>query len=59
MMFGTGQEIGYNTLLVYYDPTMLAINYMGVSAYTGNGTSNWTIPTSYFYSSKAWFALDT
>jgi len=49
---GSGNSPGYNAVLVYYDTSPIQINYMGVSTYSGNGTSNWTIPGEFYTASN-------
>jgi len=49
---GTGDSPGYNSVLIFYDTSPIQINYMSVSTYSGNGTSNWTIPAEFYTTSR-------
>ena len=49
---GSGNRPGYNSYLVFYDIFPIQINYMGMSTFSGTGTSNWTIPGEFYTSSK-------
>jgi len=48
MTIGLGNKIGVGEIMTYFDMSPISVNYLGVSTYSGNGTSYWTIPASFY-----------
>jgi len=48
LTLGLGNQIGVGKIIIYLDTSPISIKYLGVSTYSGSGTSYWTIPAAIY-----------